>query len=67
MTTKSWVFLAISFVTDFVVTAGTAISTGMAGAGSSQLPGKGILITAGVAGLVMASRNLKSALQEVPK
>lgn len=67
MTTKSWVFLAISFVTDFVVTAGTAISTGMAGAGSSQLPSKGILLTATIAGVVMAARNLKASLQEAPK
>jgi len=64
---NKWVLLGISFVTDFLVTAGSAVMTAMAGAQSTSVPSDGILVTASLAGLVMASRNLKSALQEPPK
>lgn len=62
MTTSTWVTLGVSFVTDFIISAGGAVSTAMVATGSTALPTKATAVFAIVTGLVAASRRVQALL-----
>lgn len=58
--------LGVSFVTDFIISAGGALSTAMVATGSTSLPTKATAVFAIVTGLVAASRRIQALLQVPP-
>ena len=62
MTTQTWITLVISFITDFIISAGGAVSTAMVATGSTALPTKATAVFAVVTGLVAASRRIQALL-----
>lgn len=60
MTVPGWVTLTISFLTDFIITAGTTVSTVMVASSSTALPSKATWIMATIGGLVAAARRVQA-------
>ncbi len=63
----AWLILIISALTDFIITAGTALTTAMVAAGSAQLPNSAIVLLATIGGLVSAARTIQQALKATPE
>lgn len=63
----AWLVLIISAFTDFIITAATAVTSAMVGAGNAELPGKAVIILALLGGLVSASRTVQQALKQTPE
>ncbi len=63
MLTTQWTILAVSALTDGVITGGTAIMTAMVGAGSTAMPGKAVILLAVIGGVVAAARTVQQALK----
>lgn len=63
----AWLTLIISAVTDFIITSATALTTAMVSSGSAELPGKAVLLLAGLGGLVSAARTIQQALKATPE
>lgn len=66
MTTPTWVTLIVSFITDFIISAGGALSTAMVATGSTSMPTKATTAFAIVTGLIAASRRIQALLQVPP-
>lgn len=62
MSTSTWITLTVSFVTDFIISAGGALSTAMVATGSTALPTKATAVFAIITGLVAASRRVQALL-----
>jgi hypothetical protein len=54
--------LLVSFVTDFLIVAGSTVGGAMGGQGSLTVPGKGVLLFAVVMGVVAAARRVQALL-----
>lgn len=63
----AWLVLIISAFTDFIITAGTALTTAMVAAGSAQLPTPAIILLAIIGGLVSGARTIQQALKATPE
>lgn len=63
MTTQTWITLSISFLTDFIISAGGAITTAMVASDNTAVPSVAVCIFAIVTGLVAASRRVQALLQ----
>lgn len=63
----AWTVLCISAITDFLITAATAITSAMVAMGDAQLPGQAVLVLAFLGGLVSAARTIQGALKTTPE
>lgn len=63
----AWLILSISALTDFVITAATALNTAMIATGSAQWPSKAVVLLAILGGLVSAGRTIQQALKATPE
>ena len=63
----AWLILLISAFTDFVITAGTALTTAMVAQGTAQMPSAAILLLAVIGGLVSGARTVQQALKATPE
>lgn len=61
-----WTTLAISFLSDFVISAGGAMLTAMVASGQTEVPKPAVMIFAIVTGLVAAGRRVQALLQVPP-
>ena len=59
----AWVVLAISALTDFIITSSTALTAAMVSSGSAQLPGKAVIVLALLGGIVAMARTVQQALR----
>ncbi len=60
--TAQLVTLLISFVSDFIITAGTGIATAMGATGVVAMPGKAVIVFAVLMGLVAAARRVQALI-----
>ena len=58
--------LAISFLTDFVISAGGCMTTAMVATGSATMPNTPVIVFAAITGLVAASRRVQALLTPPP-
>jgi len=58
--------VAISFLTDFVISAGGCLTTAMVATGSATMPTTPVMIFSVVTGLVAASRRVQALLSPPP-
>lgn len=63
----AWLTLIISAVTDFIITAATALTTAMVSTGTAELPGKAVLLLALLGGVVSGARTVQQALKATPE
>ena len=61
-----WLTLAISFSSDFVISAGGCLTTAMVATGETEMPSTPVLLFAIVTGLVAASRRIQALLAPPP-
>lgn len=59
----AWTIVLISALTDFIITAGTALTTAMVAAGDAELPSMAVLIVSGLGGLIAFARTVQQALK----
>lgn len=58
--------LCVSFLSDFLISGGSAYTAAMVGAGSTQVPTRAALMVALVAGLVAGGRRLQALMAPPP-
>ena len=58
----NYLTLAISFLSDFVITAGGTLATAMVHAGNTETPSQAVLLLSLVLGLVAASRRVQALI-----
>jgi len=63
----AWLVLIISALTDFIITAATAVTSAMVGSGSTDFPNKAVLLLAVLGGLVSGARTIQQALKTTPE
>ena len=61
-----WLNLAVSFVSYFVITAGSTVGGAMVGSGETTMPATTVWVLACVMGLVSASRRVQAMLAIPP-
>ncbi len=66
MNSQTWVTLIVSFITDFVISAGGCLTTAMVATGSAAMPTTPVIIFSAVTGLVAASRRVQALLTPTP-
>jgi len=59
----AWLILLVSALTDFAITAGGSITSAMLATGSAEIPSKGVILIALVAGIMSAARTIQQALK----
>ena len=64
MTTNQYFTIIVSFITDFMVTAGSTLAGGALGNG--QIPSKSVWALAAVTGMVAAARRVQALLATPP-
>ena len=64
---SEWVALVISALTDFIISAGTALTSAMVATGEAHVPSEAVLILALVGGLVAGARTIQQALKSTPE
>lgn len=63
----AWVVLIISAMTDFVINAGTALSSAMVATGMAEIPNRAVIMLAIVGGCIQAARTIQQALKATPE
>jgi hypothetical protein len=63
----AWVILLVSAFTDFIITAGTGLTTAMMATGNAALPNKATILFMLLGGVVAASRTIQQALKSTPE
>ncbi len=66
MNSQTWITLIVSFLTDFVISAGGCLTTAMVATGSATMPSTPVIIFSAVTGLVAASRRVQALLTPPP-
>lgn len=61
-----WFTLIISFVTDFVIAAGSCLTAAMVAGGSTNVPSTAVLIYSLISGLVIGARRVQALLSTPP-
>ncbi len=64
---SAWTILLISALTDFIITAATAITSAMVASESATMPGTPIILLAVLGGVVSAARTIQQALKATPE
>lgn len=59
----AWFILLISAFTDFVIVAGTSLTTAMLASGKAEIPTPAILIVVMVGGLIAMARTIQQAIK----
>ncbi len=59
--------LLITALTDFIISAGTALGTAMVAQGNAQIPGAAVIILAVIGGVVAGARTVQQALKVTPE
>jgi len=63
----AWLVLVISAMTDFVITAATALTSAMVAMGNAEMPSRAVILLALLGGLVAFSRTVQQALKATPE
>lgn len=63
----AWIVLMISAVTDFIITAGTGLTTAMVATGSTSMPNKATVLLMLIGGLIAMARTIQQALKTTPE
>lgn len=64
---QAWIVLLVSAFTDFIINAGTALTSAMVATGNAAMPSKAVVILALIGGLVAFSRTVQQALKATPE
>lgn len=59
----AWAILLISALTDFIISAGTAITAAMVATGSAQMPDTPVIVLSVIGGVVAFARTIQQALK----
>jgi hypothetical protein len=59
--------LLIAALTDFIISAGTALATAMVAQGNAAIPSPAVIILAAIGGTVAAARTVQQALKITPE
>lgn len=59
----AWAILLISALTDFIISAGTAITAAMVATGSAQMPDTPVIVLSVIGGVVAFARTVQQALK----
>jgi len=61
-----WLTITVSCVSDFIISAGGAITAAMVGTGSTAMPSKAVALVACITGAIAAARRVQALLQVPP-
>ncbi len=64
--TQPWLTLIVSSISDFVISAGGALTAAMVATGSTQMPGKATALVAIITGAIAAARRVQALLSVPP-
>jgi hypothetical protein len=59
----AWAILLISAFTDFIVSAGTSLTSAMVATGKAEMPARAVIVLALLGGLVQLARTIQGALK----
>lgn len=65
MSTKSWIILAVSALTDGLIALGGGISSAMVAQNAITMPTTAVFIVSGIAGAMAALRTLQQGIRKI--